>query len=144
MYKTQACSMCSKLIEPSRYSSRRKYCLSCVKSKTYTSKTLYCRMKSNSLRRGIEFHLTYEQYYFLVSRNECSYCKGPLPYRGSGVDRKHFEIGYVFGNCVPCCSKCNDRKGRLETCGFSYERVLQLLSELNRGESHGRNGNPRV
>jgi hypothetical protein len=92
-------------------------------------------MKSNARRRGIEFTLTFEQYSSIVSENKCLYCGGPLPYRGSGIDRKHFEIGYVIGNCVPCCSRCNDLKGRLETCGFSYDRVLQLLAELNGGIS---------
>lgn len=139
IYKPRLCAECDKPLEASRFSARVKYCRPCLrdvekfwdKKKNVSFLTKFKRLKENALRRGIEITITYEEYVSVVSQNKCSYCEKSLPRKGSGVDRKHFSIGYVFGNCVPCCALCNDRKGKLETCGFSYERVLQLLSELN-------------
>jgi hypothetical protein len=141
IYKLRACSGCGKDFEGSLFSGRAKYCPGCLKeaikrqdrNKTRSILTRFKRLKENATRREIECTLSYEQYFSLVCENKCSYCCSALPKCGSGVDRKHFEIGYVSGNCVPCCALCNDRKGKLELCGFSYERVLQLLTELNSG-----------
>lgn len=138
LYRLRSCAVCDEPMEASRFSARVKYCKQCLKgvtilqdrNKKRSISTLFKRMKENASRRGIEHTLTYEQYFCLVHENKCSYCGCSLPKCGSGIDRKHFEIGYVDGNCVPCCALCNDRKGKLETCGFSYERVLQLLAEL--------------
>ena|SRR5258708_2587542 len=142
LYKIRKCFLCKEDIENSRYNSRQKYCSSCLKmvekvwdkKKRISLSMRFNRLKKNALRRGIEFTITYEQYESLVLENQCSYCSNALPRLGGGVDRKHFDIGYVSGNCISCCALCNDRKGKLELCGFPYERVLELLRELNQKE----------
>lgn len=31
----------------------------------------------------------------------------------NGIDRKDSNVGYIFENCVTCCSTCNRAKGKL-------------------------------
>lgn len=139
LYKPRKCSGCGGELEGSRFSARKKYCSLCFKTAERSwgregrtrPPACFRKLKDTAAKRGIEVTLTYDEYFVLVAGRKCSYCNGSLPKYGGGIDRKHFEIGYVSGNCVPCCTLCNDRKGKLETCGFSYERVLQLLAELN-------------
>jgi hypothetical protein len=138
LYKIRKCFSCDSEFEGSRFSARKKYCLFCIKAaeKSWGSEgktrppACFRKLKDTASRRGIEVTLSYDEYLILVSGRKCFYCSGSLPKYGGGIDRKYFKIGYVSGNCVPCCTRCNDRKGKLETCGFSYERVLQLLAEL--------------
>ena len=74
-----------------------------------------------SARRGHPFDMTVEQFGELMSQ-PCHYCGGaPSTQRVSsnrtahqglrnGVDRVDSSVGYVEGNCVPCCCKCNRMK----------------------------------
>ena len=36
----------------------------------------------------------------------------------NGIDRVDNKIGYVVGNCVPCCTACNDMKKDKEKDNF--------------------------
>ena len=78
--------------------------------------------KSNALRksRTIEWALTIAQARELFE-GRCFYCddepsmkitghrnKGLLIY--NGIDRKNPDEGYVMGNVVSCCTKCNQSK----------------------------------
>lgn len=49
---------------------------------------------------------------------------------GSGIDRQDHRLGYVHGNCVPCCSNCNTKKGLLEAAGLVYPRTVEVLMEI--------------
>jgi hypothetical protein len=103
-------------------------------------KTTHCRndetwrrysiLKSKAKTYHQDFTLTQEDYEKLVAENSCAYCNGPLPEAGYGIDRQNNKLGYVHGNCVPCCEHCNERKGRLEGLGFTYPRTVELLMEL--------------
>jgi hypothetical protein len=59
--------------------------------------------------RNIEMTLTFEAFTILNSL-PCHYCGGKLPEAGYGLDRINPELGYVYGNVVPCCTECNISK----------------------------------
>lgn len=46
----------------------------------------------------------------------------------AGLDRKDCKIGYVPGNVVPCCTRCNLVK-RNE---FSYEEFMEIAPAIRR------------
>ena len=80
---------------------------------------LYVQKKGDAKYRGIEFTLTLEQYSELKHPSRvCEYCdmtvQQSLHSHGKrlGVDRVDNEVGYTVGNCVPCCTECNSRKGK--------------------------------
>ena len=72
---------------------------------------------------GKEFLLSFKEFIKLVNSN-CYYC-GAVPslLRGNktksrtkllnGIDRLDSSIGYVFNNCVPCCTTCNKAKAEM-------------------------------
>jgi hypothetical protein len=78
----------------------------------------YMRSASRHTRK---FELSEEQFFSLISQN-CHYC-GSEPrlidrfsargFRCNGVDRIDNSIGYIEGNCVPCCEICNMSKRTL-------------------------------
>ena len=76
---------------------------------------------TQAARRGINQHLTFEQYATLTALC-CTYCG----YRSTqsstnliGVDRiDSSRREYALPNCVPCCSKCNFMKGQLDHSSF--------------------------
>ena len=95
----------------------------------------FCEYKSNARRRNILFCLSVNEFETLVSQ-PCHYCGGfsseyDADSRGNGIDRKDSLDGYVFENCVPCCSKCNFIKNTMPYSDFVnyikriYERIFQ-------------------
>jgi hypothetical protein len=90
----------------------------------------YSVLKSKAKTYHQDFTLTQEDYEKLVIENSCFYCNGPLPEAGYGIDRQNNKLGYVHGNCVPCCEICNEKKGRLEGLGLTYPRTVEILLEI--------------
>lgn len=86
------------------------------------------RFKARAKRRGFEWGLSLEEY-TLLSSLPCSYCGGLLPPTGGGLDRQDHRLGYILGNTVPCCTRCNSIKGAIEMAGFMYPRTVELLKE---------------
>lgn len=94
-----------------------------------------------------EFELTLEEFSKLVHDN-CAYCGAPPEknsefYQGlrrkstedvpvNGIDRIDSNLGYVVGNCVPCCSYCNRMKSDLSFNEFS-NRILVLSNRIRQG-----------
>jgi hypothetical protein len=78
--------------------------------------------RSNSKKKKIEFNLTKEELKFFILKN-CYYCDSP-PSRivtrinshayliCNGIDRLDNNIGYIFENCVSCCTDCNFFKNK--------------------------------
>lgn len=91
--------------------------------------------KTNARKRNLEFSLTEEEFRNITSNN-CYYC-GVTPsmstyadksngyYIYNGVDRVDNSMGYVSGNCVPCCSNCNRAKMAL-----SYDDFIDLIRRI--------------
>lgn len=73
-------------------------------------------------RRKIEFSLRLSQLEGLI-KSRCFYCNAEPSRRYSpalvkngecianGIDRLDNTLGYIAGNCVPCCTACNLAKG---------------------------------
>lgn len=96
---------------------------------------LYCRYQNDARRRALPFDISYESAGRLF-RGHCSYC-GIEPYKMNyikkqnsvfiynGIDRVDNKLGYIDGNVVSCCAKCNDVKRRMEMPEFvSYITML--------------------
>lgn len=49
--------------------------------------------------------------YLKIIRYPCTFCGGPLPPCGSGIDRLDPHDDYNLFNVVPCCGFCNTLKG---------------------------------
>jgi hypothetical protein len=90
----------------------------------------------NAAKRNKVWELSLELYEKLIL-NPCAYCFGPVHETCIGLDRMDHRIGYVESNVVPCCKKCNFRKGLLEGAGFVYPRTVELTQELLRGAHDG-------
>ncbi len=90
--------------------------------------SIYYRYKKAAKNRGLMFNLTIEQAAELFSCNECTYCGKPsttkkvesayTEYTYMGIDRVDTSKGYINGNCVPCCTKCNTAKHVLNSIDF--------------------------
>jgi hypothetical protein len=89
----------------------------------------YRSYKDNSAgRRGLEFALDKETFFTFVSKM-CSYCGIP-PNPIHGLDRIDNDEGYVLGNILPCCIKCNKMKGTLTLDDFidQCKRITDFMA----------------
>jgi hypothetical protein len=86
-------------------------------------RNLYRSYIKSARNREIEFDITIEEFEELTT-STCSYCgtephinwKGHRKESGyiyNGIDRLDRSIGYVIGNCVTSCKKCNWAKGKM-------------------------------
>ena len=89
----------------------------------------YTRTKQKAKIRGIEFALTLDEAFWLMTDN-CHYC-GSAPsqicksvnwrhvdFVYNGIDRVMSSLGYIASNCVACCWICNRAKGALSVKDF--------------------------
>lgn len=82
------------------------------------ARQLYANYKHGAKKRGLEFSISYEEAVAMY-RQPCMYC-GEHPSKinvvknsffvYNGIDRVDNGLGYISGNCVPCCKKCNEVK----------------------------------
>lgn len=112
-----------------RYQNNRDKNLESGRRFSRTPKGQFGFMRRRARKEGLVLNLTFEEFLFIRS-HPCHYCKGILPEAGSGVDRQDNRLGYVHENCVPCCTRCNTKKGLLEAAGLSYPRVIKILREI--------------
>lgn len=73
------------------------------------------KARFSARRRGIEWLLS-DAEWEEIAQGECEYCGiGPSNLGGgylhNGSDRVDSGVGYLPGNCVPCCKRCNTAKG---------------------------------
>ena len=85
-----------------------------------TFNQLYNAYKCGAKVRNYSFELT-KDYFAKITKQNCFYC-GVEPrqieknnydngdYIYNGIDRIDSNKGYVIGNCVPCCGRCNEAK----------------------------------
>ena len=80
-------------------------------SKQYyrTSKGKFSEYKSGAKQRGIEFHLTMEQFESFWQK-PCEYCGAEI--ETIGLDRLDSDGHYTMNNVVSCCWSCNKEKGK--------------------------------
>lgn len=101
-------------------------------------RALFTGYRSSAKARNIEFSISETFFNDLVSK-DCYYCgKKPysrhklykkktqeildpmsdVVYKANGIDRLDSRVGYVDGNCVPCCKACNLMKMRMSVDEF--------------------------
>ena len=85
----------------------------------------YGRLGISAKQRGLITEISLNEYKALIRRNQCDYCLGPLNRTGSGLDRIDSSLGYIQGNVIPCCRKCNMAKANL-----SQNEFLELISAI--------------
>lgn len=83
----------------------------------------YQLFRRHCLNRKIALSLSVAEYVKLVSGAACSYCGGPLPSVGYGLDRKDNSRPYSKKNSVPCCGVCNRLKGGI----FTFKEMLSIV-----------------
>ena len=80
--------------------------------------SVYYSYMANAKKRGYSWQITKEQFREIVAK-DCFYCGGhPSNAAGNkhgtfmynGIDRMDKGIGYIHGNIVPCCKRCNRAK----------------------------------
>ncbi len=97
----------------------------------------YC--KSAKLR-GHVFELSREEFRGITSQ-PCHYCGAPPvikfkaakgtngDYYGNGVDRIDNEGGYTIDNSAPCCTVCNNAKGRMSRYDFA-DWIIRVFGQF--------------
>lgn len=94
----------------------------CGRLNPFTSENnVFLDYKGSARRRNIPFELTRDQLVCIAS-GICNYC-GAVPaiiekkpsgtFIHNGIDRQDNSVGYILGNCVPCCTLCNNMKHAL-------------------------------
>ena len=95
----------------------------------------YSETRRNAHRRGKAFDLSPDAFKALKSAKHCFYCNAVRtnPTKPYGIDCVNNDIGYLEGNCVPCCSKCNFMKGTLDITIFIHQCRLVAHAANCRG-----------
>ncbi len=101
------------------------------------------KYKRRARENGVEFTLTDEEFFEICSLN-CFYCNAKPThksnghkhvirqeklYLANGIDRVNSKIGYVPGNCVPCCKICNFMKTD-KTMEMFINKVLEISDNI--------------
>lgn len=86
------------------------------------ARTVFLLYRQSARSRHLEFSIPQEELTLLIKKN-CQYCAmppsnkqfnrskvRPYSFRYNGLDRVDNSKGYVSGNCVPCCDRCNTAK----------------------------------
>ncbi len=128
---------------------RSTQCKRCQNTKLEASESafnkVYLSYVHSAKSRGLDWIFTKAEARMIFER-PCFFCKRP-PFairtarncRGSftfsGIDRLDSSLGYVRGNCVPCCKDCNYMKRDLPLVEFK-EHISRIaiglgLCELN-------------
>ena len=105
--------------------------------------------KRSAQSRGLEFHLSEDEFED-TTKQPCHYCGlKPLPVKEvylewsrcelSGIDRVNNDVGYISGNCVPCCKTCNSAK-----LDASYIDFVAYLDRLVAYRGVKSNGSPHL
>jgi hypothetical protein len=122
--------------ECQRKASRRWYATNKEKARTkqrlldarrvWTDERRFQVLKKNAKVRGLVVGISLEEFKELRSQ-PCHYCGGPLPEKGSGTDRINNALGYLSGNCQPCCAICNECK--MERSEEEFLLHIQKISQ---------------
>lgn len=87
------------------------------------------RYQTGCKARNLEWALDVSDVVRIIFSN-CAYCDAPPAgkvgkFLYSGIDRKHNHLGYLAGNCAPCCKRCNFLKGAMP-----YEEWIAFLDRI--------------
>jgi len=102
---------------------------------TTSINNIYLDYKGNAKARNYNFDLTLEEFKKLIFQN-CFYCNSApsniqknkhTQVLYNGVDRLDNNKGYIFCNCVTCCSTCNTMKLDHDVTDF-LEHIQKILN----------------
>jgi hypothetical protein len=91
-----------------------------------TEKGYYSSYKFSAIRRGHAFDLSYQDFVYFL-KDKCAYCGVE---NAMGIDRVDNEIGYLRGNCAPCCTHCNRMKWA-HTKSFFLSHIQKIAKHNN-------------
>lgn len=113
---------------------------------------LFFHYKDSAKKRGLEFSLERDSFIELTS-SDCKYCgepptksmalrqKGKSRHRSlngdylyNGIDRVDNNVGYIEGNCVPCCWLCNELK-KARTQDEFISHILKIADNWSRTQT---------
>ncbi len=93
--------------------------------KDYISGVTYERYKYTSMKKENILMIS-KQKFKEITFDNCYLCnKMNTRYHQNGIDRKDNEIGYIVGNCLPCCGQCNYLKNK-----FDYKQILDKCFKI--------------
>lgn len=92
-------------------------------------KTTFNQYRVNARKRNYTFELSFSDLSSLILA-PCTYC-GIEPAPVNGIDRIDNSVGYVRGNCTPCCKFCNIAKHTQSTEDFK-NWITRTYKHLNR------------
>ncbi len=121
-------------------------CVNCYSlPKGYTGLTvLMSRYRLSCKDKSFSFELNREQFRDLTS-TDCHYCgvepKKPVgrengsswgEYFYNGIDRKDNNLGYIYSNCLSCCTMCNIMKSDMSYCEFIawIDRIVKKRNKV--------------
>lgn len=97
---------------------------------------LYADYKGRADSKKLAFSLSEEEFR-KIAKQDCKYCGvAPLQkgnkvaakngaFLHNGIDRIDNNIGYIYENCVACCSMCNDAKN-----SYTLEQFREWIQRL--------------
>lgn len=88
------------------------------------SKHLLGDYKKQDKKLGGETTITPEWIIENVFHKYCHYC-GETDWKKLGCDRKDSSLPHTPENCVPCCAKCNSKKGKKP-----YDEYMRLIGKV--------------
>ena len=102
----------------------------------------FSQYRTGARRKGFVFALSLSEFESLTL-SDCYYCgsvpqnivhgwQGKGAYECNGIDRLDSDVGYVAGNCVPCCTMCNMAKRTTSVDEFRnwIARVYEYLYRI--------------
>lgn len=90
-----------------------------------TSHGKFKSYQNNSKSKKQEWEISYAYFCNIINSN-CFYCKSNI---NIGIDRAFNELGYIYGNCVPCCTDCNLMKNKRDIFSFLNKcKIINLNS----------------
>lgn len=103
----------------------------------YRSKipSIWNSYRKGAEKRGLVFELTIENITEYFWRKPCHYCGDLLT--TAGIDRVRNEEGYTLPNTVPCCSRCNFMKHKMDSTDF-----IEKCKKISKYSKDRFNANP--
>jgi len=99
--------------------------------------TLFYRYKRNAHDRLLNFNLSFKNFKKIISQR-CFYCGDESQqtfktdchsFKYNGIDRVDNNKGYIAGDVVPCCKKCNFSKTSMSQHNF-FQWIERLYKNL--------------
>lgn len=107
-------------------------CVECDKKRDKTPARKFSKYKHDAKRRGIGWHLTYEQFVEFWGKS-CVYCGESI--ECIGLDRVNNDGDYDYNNITPCCKDCNMLKGSFDIEKFE-DSIIKIYNKIVKDRSN--------